>query len=82
MSNVSEFSDFDDRVDDSSRQPRRRSSRTHYRIYEREPLPLHIICEMDVDFAHDLGQFLLEVQTPDKRFKSFGHNLVNQVNDL
>lgn len=32
---------------------------------------------LDLDFAVDLGNFLLECDNPDKRFKSFGHNLKN-----
>lgn len=36
---------------------------------------IHI--KMDLDFALDLGQFLLDSDHPDKRFKSFGHNLRN-----
>jgi hypothetical protein len=36
---------------------------------------IHI--KMDLDFALDLGQFLLDSDNPDKRFKSFGHNLRN-----
>ena len=73
-----------DRQDRPARPPRkkRRPARVHYRIYDRDPLPLHIIAEMDEEFARDLGEFLLEVDTPDKRFKSFGHNLCNQVDGI
>ena len=34
-------------------------------------------CELDFDFAITLGQLLLDVETDDKRFKSFGHHLCN-----
>jgi hypothetical protein len=40
---------------------------------------IHI--KMDMDFAIDLGNFLLECDNPDKRFKSFGHNLRNLADD-
>lgn len=33
--------------------------------------------KLDLDFAIDLGNFLLECDNQDKRFKSFGHNLRN-----
>lgn len=33
--------------------------------------------KLDLDFAIDLGNFLLDCDNSDKRFKSFGHNLKN-----
>ena len=40
-----------------------------------------IHCKLDFDFALALGQLLLEVDTDDKRFKSFGHHLCNLEGD-
>lgn len=41
----------------------------------------YVHCKLDFDFALALGQLLLEVETDDKRFKSFGHHLCNLEDD-
>ena len=46
-------------------------NKTHFTV---SPM---ISCQLDFDFAIALGQLLLDVETDDKRFKSFGHNLCN-----
>jgi|AntRauTorcE11897_2_1112592.scaffolds.fasta_scaffold13397_4 hypothetical protein len=40
-----------------------------------------IQCKLDFDFALALGQLLLETETDDKRFKSFGHHLCNLADE-
>ena len=64
-----------DSYTDGRHQKRNKPSKNQ-RVKHFEVNPM-VHCKLDFDFAIALGQLLLETETDDKRFKSFGHHLCN-----
>ncbi len=61
-------------LDDKPQKRNKINKNQRVKHFEVSPM---VHCKLDFDFALALGQLLLEIDTDDKRFKSFGHHLCN-----